>query len=131
MEDLSTKISVKIFSDDMHYRNIRDIWIYTSKRKTKQSETRKEKEDQGTEYIVKWDEDTGSEGHCHLHSGCGSSHWLIGFIASLVRFTVRARLPSTKEASNATILFGNSVGRTSVSWTDISTHLQYVLANNE
>ena len=49
MEDLSTTISMKIFSDDMHYGNIRDIWVYMSKMKIKAGKTRKEKEGEDKE----------------------------------------------------------------------------------
>lgn len=74
MEDLSTEISVRISFDDMHYGNTRDIWVYTSKGKWKQEKIRGEKENQGTEYIVRWDKDTAHEGHCRHHSTGGSSH---------------------------------------------------------
>lgn len=54
MKDLSTTICMKIFSDDMHYGNTRDIWVYTLKRKLKQAKQgrRKKAKVQSTEYIV-------------------------------------------------------------------------------
>lgn len=52
MEDLSTTISMKIFSDDMHYGNTRDIMGIYVKKKIKTGKTRKEK-GEGKAYRVR------------------------------------------------------------------------------
>lgn len=66
MEDLSTTISMKIFSDDMHYGPTRDIWVYTSKeKKIKVGKTRKEKERDGKAYRV----------HCTVEDTASARYW--------------------------------------------------------
>lgn len=95
MENLSTTISMKIFSDDMHYGNIRDIWVYMSKTKLKEAKQgrRKKAKIKSEEYIVQlriqFPRDIGTILEGRLLS-------LLGFIASLGKIHRKSSAPFHK-----------------------------------